>query len=80
MSLFLKLDSAGRGTNQPTDNFTIQYPNLDITGNWEVALVKLFTWYSYYNITAAIGNNKIKYSHWLSSRLPLIPLNTTSSH
>ena len=62
MSLFLKLDSSGRGVNQPTDNFTIQYPNLDVHGSWEVALVKLHTWYSYHNVSSDFGNNIVRYS------------------
>lgn len=60
MSLLLKLDSSS--TSQDSDNFTIQYPNIEIPGSWEVGLIKGHFWYSYYNISSTLGNNIIRYS------------------
>lgn len=60
MSLLLKLDSSS--TTQDSDNFLVQYANLEIPGDWEVGLVKGHFWYSYYNISAAQTNNIIRYS------------------
>jgi hypothetical protein len=56
----LKLDSTT--ANGLSHDFTVAYPNLELTGRWDVALVSLFGWYSYKNISAAIGNNLIRYS------------------
>ena len=62
MSYILKLDSS-LVSSHFSDDFTIQYGNqIKTEGAWSVALVKCFLWYSYSNISAAYGNNIIRYS------------------
>ena len=60
MSLLLKLDSSS--TTQDSDNFLVQYANIELPGDWEVGLIKGHFWYSYFNISAAQTNNIIRYS------------------
>ena len=61
MSYLLKLDSASANTGRPGD-FTVRYPDIEIHGAWEIALVSANLWYSYANIAASFGNNIIRYS------------------
>lgn len=62
MSYLLKLDSSLiSGSN--SDDFTVQYGNhIQTPGHYEVALIKAFLWYSWHNVSAAYGNNIIRYS------------------
>lgn len=72
MSILMKLDSkaASSGTS---DNFTINFKNpLSISSllpnvntdryHFEVSLVNLTCWYTWYNISAEFGNNSFTYS------------------
>lgn len=60
-SHLLTLDSSNV-PDQPSDNFTIPYPNIELPGEWVVALQKLYCWYSYFNISSELDNNTIRYS------------------
>lgn len=62
MSIFLSLDSSGQTLNPPND-FTISFSRpIDVSdGQYEIALVRSNLWYSWSNVSAAKGNNKIRY-------------------
>lgn len=67
MSLLLKLDSSTAlsvisGEDQ-TDDFTIEFPSpINLAGSpYEMALIKLNLWYSWYNISSVKGNNILRY-------------------
>jgi len=61
--MLLTLDSSTI-PNQPSQDFTVFFPDsLSVKdGPYELCLVKANLWYSYYNISAAMGNNVIKYT------------------
>lgn len=60
MSILLTLDSISSG--QPSHDFTISFnPALRLDGPYELALLKANLWYSWYNVSAAMGNNLFQY-------------------
>jgi len=60
MSILLKLDSTLAG--QPSEDFTIKFtPPIKINGPYELGLLKLNMWYSWYNISSAKNNNTFRY-------------------
>ena len=61
-SFLLKIDTS-KDTTQNPNNFTVRYNHfeLDPLEQYEIALVKSNMWYSWYNISSAIGNNQVKY-------------------
>jgi hypothetical protein len=63
MSFLLNLDSSNLQAGQnKTDDFIVQFTNeLFLPGNWEVALIKSNTWYSWYNISSSKNNNTLRY-------------------
>ena len=60
MSYLLKLDSKNAAKS---DDFEVEYTQpIPAPGSWEIALIRSFVWYSYYNVSAAYGTNIIRYS------------------
>jgi hypothetical protein len=62
--MLLTLDSSSMIGQQPND-FTVYFSSpLNISnGKYEIALLKCNLWYSFYNVSAALGNNVIKYTN-----------------
>ncbi len=62
--MLLTLDSSSMTGQQPND-FTVYFSSpLNISnGTYEIALLKCNLWYSFYNISAALGNNVFKYTN-----------------
>lgn len=64
-SFLLNLDSSNAPSGQAisqTDDFTISFNDpLRLPGFWEVALIKSNLWYAWYNVSAAKGNNIVRY-------------------
>ena len=61
MSIFLKIDSSSAPASR-SDDFTVYYGNgIRLDGDWEIALISGYLWYSYYNISSDFGNNIIRY-------------------
>lgn len=71
---FLVLDSTQAGATDTSD-FTVEFsPPIDLRdGNWELALNKLSCWYSWYNISAAQGNNTMRYNNSVGWNNVVIP-------
>lgn len=63
MSITLVLDSS-KLNNANSANFEVIFsPKLDLSdGPWEMALVKAFMWYSFYNIDTEFNNTTASYS------------------
>lgn len=62
MSFLLNLDSSTATNITKTDDFTIFFNDaLNLSGDWEVALIKSNLYYSWYNISAEKGNNVFRY-------------------
>ncbi len=61
--------------NGPPEDFTINFnPPLDLTdGDYVLALDSLFHYYSWYNISAQLGNNLISYNNGATDRDLVIP-------
>ena len=57
-----------------TQDFTVNYPSaIPVKGNWELSLIAANLWYSYFNITAAYGNNLLRYYNgtvWKTITIP----------
>lgn len=61
MSVLLKLDSTGTVVGV-SDDFVVEFPSpIDLTGEWELSLIKANLWYAWYNISAEKGNNIVRY-------------------
>lgn len=63
MSILLNLDSGNLNYSQVSHDYKVEYPApIDISdGVYELALIKMNCWYSWYNISAAKGNNTLRY-------------------
>ena len=59
-----------------SENFHVNYNppiELDYNKQYELGLVNCYIWYSWYNVSAAIGNNKFRYYNstaWVSLTIP----------
>lgn len=73
-NLLIVLDSQSFDAAR-TDDFSVKF-NAPInlgTDQWEVALAKLNLWYSWFNISAALGNNVASYFNGAINQAILIP-------
>lgn len=65
--IYLKIDSQNITPPDTTSNFTVRFTSpLKLEGNtndWEFALIHTSLWYNFYNVSTALGNNVIRYSH-----------------
>ncbi len=62
MSIFLSLDSSSQNLDS-SDDFTIGFDRgINVSdGQYELALIKANLWYSWANISTALGNNTLRY-------------------
>lgn len=65
--IYLKLDSHSVASPDTTSNFAVRFGSpLKLPGDkrdWEFAVIHTSLWYNFYNVSAAIGNNVLNYSH-----------------
>ena len=72
-TVFLNSKKAGNGISE---NFSIYYNppiQLDINKQYEVGLDNAYLWYSWYNISDSLNNNRLKYYNgkaWATLTLP----------
>jgi hypothetical protein len=74
MSTLIKLDST-QITGVTSHDFTVNFNNfrLDRTKSYEVALVSLNIWYSWYNISSTFSNNVLRYHNATTWKTITIP-------
>lgn len=79
MSILIKLDSQNMKAGDTSDNFSTYFsPALNLKNDvrdWEFALIQTTMWYNFYNVSASIGNNVLKYSNnsgsnWYTVTIP----------
>jgi hypothetical protein len=72
-SVLLNITSSGLGVNGPSHDFNINFSNLalnhDSRTRHEIALVSYSLWYSWYNVSADLGNNIFKYNNGTTARV-----------
>lgn len=65
--IYLKIDSQSITSPDTTSDFSVRFTSpLKLSGDkrdWEFALVHMSLWYNFYNVSATLGNNVLKYSH-----------------
>lgn len=76
MSLMFELSNDGKNltsTNGYMDFTTRFAKSIELEGEWEVALHSLFTWFSFFNCSAQLGNNVVAYNNGVADKTVTFP-------
>lgn len=62
MSYLVNITSDSKLSSETTHNFSVTFsPNLQISGNWSIALQSASLWYSWFNVSPDYGNQTFRY-------------------
>lgn len=76
-SVLLNISSSGADINGVSHDFNINFSNLALnhttTTHHKIALISYSLWYSWFNVSATLGNNLFKYFNGTTNRTITIP-------
>ena len=74
-SLLVNISTSSLDNITDTHNFSVNFSNLEFNRDkeYQIALLNYSMWYSWYNISSALGNNKFYYYNGATNRTITLP-------